>query len=38
MTNVILMFGAILMVGVIIAVLDRRAQRKERESESRRSA
>ena len=38
MTNVILMFGAILMVGIIIALLDRHARRKERESENRPSA
>jgi hypothetical protein len=35
MTNVILMFGGILLVGIVIALLDRQARRKERQSENR---
>ena len=35
MTNVLVMFGGILLIGVIIALLDWLAQRKEQQSERR---
>ena len=35
MTNVLVMFGGILLIGVIIALLDWLARRKEQQSERR---
>ena len=35
MTNVVLMFGAIALIGLIVALLDLHARRKERESQDR---
>jgi hypothetical protein len=38
MTGVFVLFGGILLIGAIIAFLDWRTRRKDREAETRRSA